>query len=126
MGAVSDIELLSRCAEFTLSHSAIVEKKVLKELETSARTSLIMTLRTIRLQRAVLAIGMLSLFESLLKTHMNWERPFDRLADYLDEHERSELAQVFEQYRLAINCSNMVEATAMTGFWLDQLNSNSK
>jgi len=103
MAAVSDIQLLSQCAELTLSHSAKIEEGVLKELETSSRTSLIMTLRTIRLQRAVLAIGMLSLFESLLRTHMSWESPFDRLGVYLKRHERGELARVFEQYRLAIN-----------------------
>jgi hypothetical protein len=103
MGAAPDIQLLSRCAELTLSHSKKIEEEALVELENSSRTSLIMTLRTIRLQHAVLAIGMLSLFESLLKSHMRWAHPFDQLRDYLNQHQRLDLAQVFEQYRLAVN-----------------------
>ncbi|MGE0257702.1 MAG: hypothetical protein AB7H71_10240 [Alphaproteobacteria bacterium] len=103
MGAVSDIALLSWCAEFTLSHSEAVRERVHKELEASAQTSLIMTLRTIRLQGVVLAIGMLSLFESLLQAHLRWDRPFDQLDEYLKQHEKCELAAKFNQYRLAVN-----------------------
>src|SRR5262249_48278658 len=83
MGAVSDIQLLSRCAEFTLSHSECVEKKILTELQTSAATPLVMGLRLIRLQSVVLTIGMFSLFESLLQTHMAWQQPFAELRKYL-------------------------------------------
>jgi hypothetical protein len=62
-----------------------------------------MGLRTIRLQGAVLVIGMLSLFESLLQSHLGWERPFDQLDEYLQRHGKPELAATFERHRLAIN-----------------------
>jgi hypothetical protein len=75
----SDIDLLSHCAEFTLSHSMEVEHEVFEELQTSARTTLVSALRMLRLQRAILAIGMFSLFEALLQSGMGWEQPFDRL-----------------------------------------------
>jgi hypothetical protein len=103
MGAVSDVELLPGCAEFTLSHSRAVEGKIIEELQTSAATRLIMGLRTIRLQRAILAIGMFSLFEALLQSHMGWRKPFDRLVTYLEGSEERALARSFNQYRLAIN-----------------------
>jgi hypothetical protein len=102
-GAVSDITLLSQCAEFTLSHSLKVQEEILKELETKAATSLVMGLRLIRLQGAILSIGMFALFESLLQTHLGWSQPFDRLLKYLRDHKKDELADTFDDYRLAIN-----------------------
>jgi uncharacterized protein YgiM (DUF1202 family) len=99
----TDIDLLSRCAEFTLSHTLRVEAEVLGELKTSAASRLVTALRMLRLQRAILAIGMFSLFESLLQNRMGWQQPFDRLNEYLTEHGACELAQTFNDYRLAVN-----------------------
>jgi hypothetical protein len=98
----SDIDLLSLCADFTLSHSAGVEADILNELQTSARTPLVTGLRMLSLQRAILATGMLSLFEGLLQSHMGWVRPFDQLKDYL-KGAHDALAQKFDDYRLAVN-----------------------
>lgn len=99
----SDIELLTRCAEFTLTHTRQVEENILRKLQTSAETSLVTALRMLRLQRALLAIGMFSLFESLLQARMGWKRPFDRLKEYLGENGSRTLAERFDEYRLAIN-----------------------
>ncbi|HYU13264.1 MAG TPA: hypothetical protein VEK82_11850 [Stellaceae bacterium] len=103
MAAVSDIQLLSQCAEFTLSHSSSVREKILNELQTNASTPLIMGLRLIRLQGVVLSIGMFSLLESLLQTHVGWSQPFDHLVKYLRDHEEGALADSFNDYWLAIN-----------------------
>jgi hypothetical protein len=73
----SDVDLLSLCTEFTLSHSQRVHDRVIKELQTSARTPLVTTLRMLRLQSSILAIGMFSLFESLLLRRLHWAKPFD-------------------------------------------------
>jgi hypothetical protein len=62
-----------------------------------------MGLRLIRLQGAVLSIGMFSLFESLLQTHMGWPQPFDQLPKYLKDHKEDALANVFGDYQLAVN-----------------------
>src|SRR5256885_56256 len=105
-GAVSDIALLSRCADFTLLHSRCVEQKILKELKThtdTTSTSLFMTLRMLRLQRALLAVGMFSLFESLVQTHLSWDPPFRKLNDYLTRCGYIDLAQTFYNYILAVN-----------------------
>jgi hypothetical protein len=101
--ALTDLQLLPACANFVLSHAAELEQHVLKQLETSGATRHVMTLRMLRLQRAVLAIGMFSLFEALLQTKLNWAKPFDELHRYLNEHDNQQLASAFTDYRLAIN-----------------------
>lgn len=62
-----------------------------------------MGLRVCRLQRAVVAIGMFSLFESLLQDRMGWDNPFKELIPYLNNLSKTELAQTFEDYKNAIN-----------------------
>src|SRR3954464_11287459 len=102
-GTESNIRLLSRCADFTLAQAAEVQSKVLKELKQSGATRHAMTLRLIRLQRSVLAIGMFSLFESFLQDAMGWREPFVEIPRYLREHDRPDLSQHFKDYRDAIN-----------------------
>ena len=102
-GMVSDITLLFQCAEFTLSHSRYVEQAAVEELRTSAATPPIIALRLVRLQRAVLALGMFSLFESMLQTRMGWDIPLDQLDAYLKKHGTAGFAQKFNDYKLAIN-----------------------
>jgi hypothetical protein len=101
--ALTDLQLLPACANFVLYHAAQAEQQVHKELKTSGATRHVMTLRMLRLQKAVLAIGMFSLFEALLQTKMNWAKPFDELQRYLDKHDEKHLASAFSDYRLAIN-----------------------
>ena len=101
--AVPDILLLCRCAEFTLSCTRETENRISNALQTSAATSLIMGLRVCRFQRAVVAIGMFSLFESLLQDRMCWDAPFRELPYHLKTLSKTELAQVFEDYKDAIN-----------------------
>ena len=101
--AQTDLELLTACADFTLAHNAEVEQQVFKELETSGATRFVMSLRMLRLQRAVLSIGMFSLFEALLQTKLGWAKPFDELDKYLRKHTKTELASAITDYKLAIN-----------------------
>jgi len=101
--AETDLQLLTRCANFTLAHTHAIEEEVYKALETSGRTSLVMTLRMLRLQRAVLAIGMFSLFEALLQTTMNWKNAFEELDKYLRAQGAIALADKIADYKLAIN-----------------------
>jgi hypothetical protein len=98
-----DTDLLPLCAEFALSHSRTVQNQVDEELQTSARTPLVTALRMLRLQRTILVTGMFSLFESLLQSEMEWTDPFDRLKECLKQSPKSELAETFNDYQLAIN-----------------------
>jgi hypothetical protein len=112
--AQTDLELLTSCADFTLSHNSLVEQQVLKELETSSATRWVMSLRMLRLQRAILAIGMFSLFEALLQTKLTWAKPFDELDAYLRKQAKPELASAITDYKLAINVLKHGEGRSLT------------
>jgi hypothetical protein len=101
--SVSDIGLLSQCAEFTLSHSQSGSENIIKELQSGGRTTLVTGLRMLRLQGMILAVGMFSLFESLLQSNMGWQQPFDQLDKHLKQFNKNDLAQTFCDYRKAIN-----------------------
>jgi hypothetical protein len=98
-----DTDLLPLCADFTLSHSRKVQGEVHEELQTRARTSLVTALRMLRLQRVILVTGMFSLFEGLLQAEMGWTEPLKQLKENLEQTGDLELAQTFDDYRLAIN-----------------------
>jgi hypothetical protein len=101
--AQTDLELLTYCAEFTLAHSASSEKQVLEELQTSGATRLVMALRMLRLQRAILAVGIFSLFEALLRSRVDWNNPFNDLDAYLRREGKPDLASAINDYKLAIS-----------------------
>jgi hypothetical protein len=101
--AETDIELLARCGEFALRQIHSVEEKILKELETSGATRLVMGLRLCRLQRAVVAVGMFSIFESMLQGAMNWKEAIAELDKYLLRHGEVKLATRISDYFKAIN-----------------------
>jgi hypothetical protein len=98
-----DTDLLPMCVEFSLSHSRSVQDKVIEELQTSSRTPLVKALQMLRLQRAIFATGMFSLFESLLQSQPGWDEPFKRLKEYLGQSDHTDLAETFSDYQLAVN-----------------------
>jgi hypothetical protein len=101
--ALTDTELLTACADFTLHHTHEAEQQTFRELETSAATRLVNALRIFRLQRAILAVGMFSMFEALLQSKLKWTQPFSQLDDYLRKHDKPDLASAIIDYRLAVN-----------------------
>lgn len=101
--ALTDIQLFTACMDFTLHHTHESEQQTLKELETSGATRLVNALRVFRLQRAVLAVGMFSMFEALLQYKLKWKDPIVQLDDYLRTHDKKELASAIFDYRLAVN-----------------------
>jgi hypothetical protein len=101
--ALTDIQLLTACANFTLAHASEVEEQVHEQLQTSGATPLVNSLRMLRLQKAVLATGMFSLFEALLQDKLAWQDPFRDLDAYLKKHGRAQLASIIADYCLAIN-----------------------
>jgi hypothetical protein len=98
-----DTDLLPMCVEFTLSLSRAVEAEAIDELQTRARTPLAKALQMLRLQRAIFATGMFSLFESVLQSQTGWDQPFERLKECLRHSGNPELAETFTDYQLAIN-----------------------
>lgn len=101
--APSDLELIPRAVGFTLNHTAEVRAKVIEELQTSAATPLVTALRMMTMQQAIVAIGALAVFESVLQQHNGWEKPFLRLDEHLRQHGKEDLADRFLEFRDAIN-----------------------
>lgn len=101
--ALTDTQLLTACVNFTFHHTHEAEKQTFKELETSGATRLVNALRVFRLQRAVFAVGMFSMFEALLQSKLKWAQPFIQLDDYLRAHDKHDLASAIIDYRLAVN-----------------------
>ena len=63
----SFIELVDRCAAFTLETLREANERTIEALQTSGATSLVNTLKMIQLQKAILAVGMFSIFEANLQ-----------------------------------------------------------
>ena len=102
--AESDIQLLTRCADFALDHIHSVEGNISEALQTSGATRYVMGLRLCRLHRAVVAAGVFSVFESLLQARMGWgDNAFSDLDNALRKHGEQQLADRIASYRNAIN-----------------------
>jgi hypothetical protein len=101
--ALTDTELLTACVGFTLQHTHEAEQQTFKELETSGATRLVNALRVFRLQRAILAVGMFSMFEALFQSKLKWTEPFIQLDDFLRKHDETHLASAIMDYRRAVN-----------------------
>ncbi|MDP2734040.1 MAG: hypothetical protein Q8O63_13210 [Hoeflea sp.] len=103
MGALDDIDLLTGCTSFILPKITQGEEETLALLETSGSTTYVNALRSFRVQRCVIAVGMFSLFEAALQVEYNWVSPFVEIDRHLREHGHSNLASRFDSYRLAVN-----------------------
>ena len=96
-------ELLGRCTNFTLSVLKEANDKFIDELQTSGETSLVKSLQMIQLQKAILAVGMFSLFEAILQQRLNCRDGFDEVATILDGEGQGVLKEEFSDFQKAIN-----------------------
>lgn len=101
--APTDIDLLPSCVSFSLQHIHAAEERTIDELQTSAATSLVTALRMCRLHRALVAVGMLSLFESLLQDEKGWVNAFTDLDTHLRGTGKVALADRFMDFKDAVN-----------------------
>ena len=69
-------ELIYRCTTFSLDSLNKVNEKILEELESSSTTSSIKNLQMINLHKAVLAVGMFSIFEAHLQDNLDCTNGF--------------------------------------------------
>lgn len=96
-------ELVYKSTSFTLNALDELHSKVTVELQTSASTVSIKNLQMIQLQKAIIAIGMLSLFESILQTRLNCQNGFEETKKVLIQCKKDKLYKRFEEFILAIN-----------------------
>jgi hypothetical protein len=96
-------ELIDRCTEFTLGALKEVEEKTYDALQTNGATSLVKTLQMIRLEKTILAVGIFSIFESMLQDRLKCVNGFVEAKDILKQKGDQELVSQFSDLELAIN-----------------------
>lgn len=96
-------ELAERCANFGLARLSEFQDEVLEQLETSGETRLVKALQMIELQKAVLAVGMFSMFEAELQSQLGGGDGFVEANKILTTCSHIELQQKFLDFQLAIN-----------------------
>lgn len=96
-------ELVYRSTLFSLQALDEAESKTIKELENSGSTSSVKTLQMIQLQKSVIAIGMFSLFESILQDGLSCSDGFKEAKKILLEEGAKDLHDRFHIFFLAIN-----------------------
>lgn len=106
MGALNDIEMLTHCCGYLLPKLDDGEEHTFRELEHSGATRLVNALRSFRVQRTILVVGMFSIFEAVLQAELQQNAPFKTLEDDLRDAGRPELA---EQFRIYHNANNVLK-----------------
>jgi hypothetical protein len=96
-------DLVDRSTAFTLAALREANERTTDALQTSAATSLVKTLQMIQLQKAILAVGMFSLFEAILQDILNCKDGFREANDILDRERQIVLKERFSDLQLAIN-----------------------
>ena len=96
-------ELVYRGTSVTLSALEEVNSKALEILQTSGSTSAVKSLQMIQLQKAILAIGMFSLFDSILQEGLSCRNGFEEAKKTLIQIGKVELYNRFDDFVCAIN-----------------------
>lgn len=96
-------ELIYRCTTFSLGSLKKVNEKIIRELENSAATSLVKNLQMINLHKAVLAVGMFSIFEARLQDRLECENGFAEAKKILDQAGKNDINEYFKDLILAVN-----------------------
>ena len=96
-------ELIDRCTTFTLKNLKETNDKTTEALQTSGATSLVKTLQMIQLQKTILAVGMLSIFEAHLQEGLSCNNGFSEAKKILNDENKVDLEERFNNLLLAIN-----------------------
>lgn len=96
-------DLVDRCAAFTLENLRAANDITIEKLQTSGATSLVKILQMIQLQKAILAVGMFSIFEAHLQENLSCSNGFGEAKKILDAAGEPAMKERFENLCLAIN-----------------------
>lgn len=96
-------ELVYKSTAFSLNTLDEVESKVIEQLQTSGSTTLVKTLQMIQLQKAIIAIGMFSLFESILQDALACKNGLAEVKIILHQSGNNDLNNRLEDFICAIN-----------------------
>jgi hypothetical protein len=96
-------ELVGRGTGFILSALNETTTKTIEALQSSAATSLVKTLQMVQVQKTIMAVGMFSLFESMLQDSLQCKDGFAEAAKILDEDRAAVLQETFVDFQMAVN-----------------------
>ena len=96
-------ELIDRSISFSLQNLDKLEKKILADLQTSASTILVKNLQMVSMQRVIMAVGILSIFEAHLQDRINCVDGFQEARKLLIAAGECSLDSRFGQFVAAIN-----------------------
>ncbi|MFA5215968.1 hypothetical protein [Sulfuricurvum sp.] len=96
-------DLVDRCTTFTLETLREANERTIEALQTSSATSLVKTLQMIQLQKAILAIGMFSIFEAKLQDCLNCYNGFSEAKNILADQGELHMKERFNDLYLAVN-----------------------
>lgn len=96
-------ELAEYGMEFSLTALNEAYAKVIESQKTSAEIRLVKALQMMQLQKAVLAVGMFSMYEAMLQDGLNCTDGFREAAALLDAKGHTALRERLNELQLAIN-----------------------
>ena len=96
-------ELIHRSTAFSLNALEVAQGSVIDELQTSAATSLVKALQMIRLQKAISAVGMFSMFDAILQAQLQCADGFREAAVLQERKGEVVLKERFSDLQLAVN-----------------------
>jgi len=99
----SFVELINNCIDFTLKSLSDVNEKTIEALQTRGASHLVRSLEMIQFQKAILAIGVFSIFEASLQDGLRCTNGFDTAKEILDNEGEYNIKDRFDNYILAIN-----------------------
>ena len=95
-------DLIERCTSFTLSVLNRANDEIVEALQDSAETTLIKNLQMIQLQKAIMAVGMFSIFDSILQENLGGNG-FVEASKVLKDHGEHAVDERFSDFQKAIN-----------------------
>jgi hypothetical protein len=99
MHSLTDLAYLS--AKFALDRLKETTDRLIAS--GSGSTAVVKALQMVRLQKAIMSVGMFSMFESILQQRMGWPDGFGGARKFLAQHGDAKLAKRFELFAAAVN-----------------------
>lgn len=96
-------DLVSRSTNFALFTLKEPEDEVIEALQTSGATRHVKNLQMIQLHRAVIAVGIFSLFESIVQDRLECRDGFAAVRECLERSDEVDLCNRFSLFVYAIN-----------------------
>ena len=96
-------ELVQRSTTYSLSALGEAQQRTIDALQTSAATTLVKILQMVQLQKAISAVGMLSIFDAILQNQLQCKDGFKEAGKILENQGEIKLKESFSNLQLAVN-----------------------